>query len=188
MSKDKKADYEVGFGKPPRHSQFVPGQSGFKGRKKRKRETQAQMIARVRDELVSVNGETMTKCELAIRSVIAQTVKSGKPRDLKTLFEMLFERGATPEIETAERAKAEGEAVMAKIIDIFEKTHNIDPEDSKAVDALNEYETNLVLSCGHCGPKLRENWKSPEYRARLERYGGSHIQSHILTKQRLANT
>ena len=180
----KRGDYDVGYGKPPRHSQFVPGQSGFKGRKRRKSETQAQMIARVRDELVTINGETMTKYELAVRSVIAQTVKSGKPRDLKALFDLLGQYGAMPEVEAAEEARAQGEAVVQKLMDHFNKIMDIDPLDAEAVDRLNELETKLVLGCEHCGPRLRDNWKAPDYRARLERYGGSSIHKSALESRR----
>jgi hypothetical protein len=180
MTEEKKKDYEVGYGKPPRHSQFVPGQSGFKGRKKRKHETKAQMIARVRDEMLTVNGQTMTKFELAVRSVIAHTIKGGKPRELKVLFDMLAEHGAMPEAEDAQRMKAAADEVMAKLIEVFERENDIDPADSQAVDELNRGEARLVMDCPHCGPKLRANWKSDEYRARLDRYGGSHIHQNLL--------
>lgn len=180
----KKRDYDVGYGKPPRHSQFVPGQSGFKGRKRRKLETQAQIIARVRDELVTINGDTMTKFELAVRSAVAQTVKSGKPRDLKALFDLLGQHGAMPQVEAAEVARAQGDAVAQKIMEYFYKTTDTDPLDAEAVDGLNESETILVLGCAHCGPKLRQNWKAADYRARLERYGGSSIHKHALKFRR----
>ena len=173
-------DYKVGYGKPPRHSQFLPGQSGFKGRKKRKAETQAQMIARVRDELVTVNGETMTKYELALRSVIAQTVKGGKTRDLKTLFEMLDKYGMMPEVERAAEAKAAADQVVGTIMDVFSRSRGRDPEDRKAIDRLDQREAELVIGCPHCGPKLRENWNTPEYRELVKRHYGSSIHQRLL--------
>ncbi|MCH8617152.1 hypothetical protein LZ016_13725 [Sphingomonas sp. SM33] len=141
------------------------------------------MIARVRDELVTINGETMTKYELAVRSVIAQTVKSGKPRDLKVLLDLLGQYGAMPQVEAAEEARAQGQAVAQKLMDYFNKTNDIDPLDATAVDRLNELETRLVLGCAHCGPKLRDNWKTADYRARLERYGGSSIHKSVLNSR-----
>lgn len=173
-------DYKVGYGKPPRHSQFLPGQSGFKGRKKRKAETQAQMIARVRDELVTVNGETMTKYELAVRSVIAQTVKGGKPRDLKTLFEMLEKYGMMPEMERAAEQKAAADQVIGKIMDVFSRTRGHNPDDRRAIEKLDLQEAQVVIGCPHCGPKLRENWITPEYRERKERFRGSSIHQRLL--------
>jgi len=42
------SDYEVGYKKPPRHSQFKPGnRSNPKGRGKRKVETEAEILKRV---------------------------------------------------------------------------------------------------------------------------------------------
>ena len=42
------SDYEVGYNKPPRHSQFKPGNRGNpKGRGKRKVETEAETLKRV---------------------------------------------------------------------------------------------------------------------------------------------
>jgi len=75
--KRKTDDYEVGYGKPPRHSQFPPGVSGNKGRR-RKTENSAEIVARVRDELVLVNGKHVTKFELAVQQTVNQTIRSGK--------------------------------------------------------------------------------------------------------------
>jgi hypothetical protein len=178
MSDD--ADYKVGYGKPPRHSQFLPGQSGFKGRKKRKAESQAQMIARVRDELVTVNGETMTKYELAVRSVIAQTIKGGKTRDLRTLFEMLDKYGVMPEVERAAETKAAADKVIGTIMDVFSRSRGHDPDDRRAIEKLDQQEAKLVIACSHCGPNLRENWNTPEYRERKKRFRGSSIHQRLL--------
>ena len=91
MSKD---DYKVGFGRPPEHSRFAPGESGNKGRKKKRPEFQAEMIARIRDECVTVNGVKMTMFEVGLRSVFTNTIKRGHPRDLIALFDMLDKYGA----------------------------------------------------------------------------------------------
>ena len=173
-------DYKVGYARPPRHSQFLPGQSGFKGRKKRKAETQAQMIARVRDELVTVNGETMTKYELALRSVMAQTIKGGKYRDLKTLFEMLDKYGVMPDVERAAETKAAADKVMGTILDVFTRSHGHNPDDRVAIEKLDLQEAQLVIGCSHCGPKLRENWDTPGYRERKGRFRGSSIHQRLL--------
>ncbi|WP_260929348.1 DUF5681 domain-containing protein [Novosphingobium sp. 9] len=91
-------DYEVGYGKPPVHTRFKPGQSGNKGRRKKKlRETRKDIVRRIRDEKVRVNGKWITAFELAVRSTFNQTIKSGKPRDLKMLLELLSSYNAGPE-------------------------------------------------------------------------------------------
>lgn len=58
---DKPADYEVGYGKPPRHSQYEPGMSGYpQGRKKRARGRRAifEMISK---ETVTIREGDRTK-------------------------------------------------------------------------------------------------------------------------------
>lgn len=175
-------DYDVGYKKPPRHSQFLPGQSGFKGRKKHKAETKSQMIARVRDELVDVNGKTMTKFELAVRSAISQTVKSGKPKDLKALFDLLHEHGATPAAEMAMESKANAEKVIGSIMRAFSVHSGVDPEDADAIDLINDQEGKMVIGCAHCGPKLRANWSEPEYKALMKRHHSSHLHRVALGK------
>ena len=61
---DDPRDYEVGYGKPPVHSRFKPGQSGNpKGRRTRKTEP-ASLLAEILKELNAVvtineNGEKM---------------------------------------------------------------------------------------------------------------------------------
>lgn len=82
MSKD---DCRVGYGHPPKHTRFVPGESGNKGRKKKRPEFQAEMIARIRDERVVVNGASTTMFEMAIRSVVHNTIKRGHVQRLAPL-------------------------------------------------------------------------------------------------------
>ncbi len=124
MSKD---DYEVGFGRPPKHTRFVPGESGNKGRKKKRPELQSEMIARVRDERVTVNGVTMTMFELAVRSVFTSTIKSGHPRDLKGLSDLLDRYGAIPKGEALAELKFQADNVMDSIMEAFDKMIPDDP-------------------------------------------------------------
>lgn len=120
--------YKVGYGKPPKHSQFVKGQSGFKGRRKKRPETHAEMIARVRDEPVMINGKAFSKFELAVVSVFNQTIKSGKPHDLKLLFDLLEKHGAMSAPDVAANMKAGADAVMEKILNVFDRTFPDDIE------------------------------------------------------------
>ena len=165
-------DYEVGYGKPPKHSQFVPGQSGFKGRRKAK-ETPAEIVRRVRDELVMFQGNMVTKLELAVLSVMNQTIKGGRFRDLRLLFDFLDKHGALPKADEAAKSKAAADKVMAKIEDIFNKTLDIDPEDAAALEKLQREEAQIVMNCRHCGPSLRARWADQAYLALRKRYGGT---------------
>lgn len=168
---DRGDDYEVGYGKPPRHSQFMPGQSGNKGRRKKRPETQAEIVARVRDELVTVNGRAITKFELAVHATLNQTIKGGKPRDLKLLFELLDQYGAIPEVDQAAEAEEGANEAIRKIFTIFERTNDRDPEDGKAVRKLEAEELQVVLACPECSGTLRKRWNAPAYQALVKRYG-----------------
>ena len=181
MSKD---DYDVGYGRTPKHTRYVKGESGNKGRKKKRPEFQAEMIARIRDERVEVNGVNMTMFELAVRSVITNTIKRGHPRDLKALFDLLEKHGAVPRPEAAAEAMAAGEAAIQKIIQIFDRTNDIDPKDTLALDALAAQEAAIVMKCPSCSPVLRERWHLPERKALGERYGCSGLQGDVAKLKR----
>lgn len=178
MSKD---DYEVGFGRPPKHTRFVPGESGNKGRKKKRLEFQTEVVARIRDERITVNGVSMTTFEMAVRSVIHNTIKRGNPRDLKALLDLLEKHGAVPQVEAAEEARAAGEEVVKKIFEIFERTHDIDPEDVLALDKHAAQEAAIVMKCPSCSPQLRQRWNLPERKALGESYGSSGLQKDVET-------
>ena len=172
-------EYEVGYGKPPKHSRFVPGQSGFKGRRKPK-ETPAEMVRRVRDELVTAGGKEMTKLEVAIHSALSQTIKSGRSRDINALFALLDKYGAIPKVDEAAKSKEAADRVMERIADYIDKVHDIDPQDEKALKDLNEAEAKLVMGCEHCGPVLRTRWADQAYRAVRKRLGPTHIHRQVV--------
>ena len=176
MSKD---DYDVGYGRPPKHTRFVTGESGNKGRKKKRPEFQAEMIARIRDEQVVVNGTSMTMFELAMRSVMTTTIKRGHPRDLKTLFDLLEKHGAMPKGDAAAQSKAGAEKVMQTITDIFDRLHDIDPEDTAMLNRLKSEEAAIVMKCQNCSPPLRARWNQPDRKALTERLGCSGLQRDV---------
>lgn len=106
--------YEVGYGKPPRHAQFQPGQSGNpNGRPKGARSP----FTLLRQELQSKvtlreNGRvtTVTKLEAIMKRVVADTL-SGKPSQTRLLFALLhvFEAqdAATPDDRNLSRSDEE---------------------------------------------------------------------------------
>ncbi|RYY22531.1 MAG: hypothetical protein EOP62_22930 [Sphingomonadales bacterium] len=174
----KRDDYEVGYGKPPKHSQFVPGQSGNKGRRKRN-ETQAQTVARLRDQRVEVGGQWVTKFELAVTQTINQTIRSGKPRDLKLLLDLLDKHGALPASEEAEASRAGTDAVYTKLMNLFDHRFEIDPADTVELERLADEETKLIMSCSHCGPALREQWAQPERKTLSKDYGKTAFHKQV---------
>lgn len=188
MPKNKKprgdGDYEVGYGKPPRGSQFVPGQSGFAGRKRKKVEPHDQMITRILNEVVEVGGKKMTKLALAVHQAVNQTIKSGKARDLKILLELLEKHGVMTKVDQAEEARIAGEETMEKISRLMFRLQNADPKVMAANKRADLEEAEIVMGCSHCGPILRERWKAPEYRSHLKEGEKSHLHRQITGKAR----
>lgn len=76
-SEDK--DYEVGYGKPPKASQFKPGQSGNPNGRPKYKGTVKDIVRQVGLETVEIkeNGEVfvVSKNEAMIRSLYARAIK-----------------------------------------------------------------------------------------------------------------
>ena len=172
-------DYVVGYGRPPKPSQFVKGESGNKGRRKKRPECQAEMVARIRDERVTVNGVSMTMFELAIRTVRNTTIKSGRSRDLRELLDILNKYGAIPKGDAAEAMRIAADQVTGTLLEIFDKERGYDPADAIAVDELRVEEAAIVMKCPNCSPPLRERWSLPERQTLRARYGGTGLQSDV---------
>ncbi|MBN9315280.1 MAG: hypothetical protein J0I99_06040 [Devosia sp.] len=84
--------YEVGYGKPPKQSQFQPGQSGNpNGRPKRAKSPFTLLREELRSKVtLRENGRvtTVTKLEAIMKRVVADTL-SGKASQTKLLFALL---------------------------------------------------------------------------------------------------
>lgn len=81
--KPKASDYEVGYGRPPKKSQFKPGQSGNpRGRPKRKK-TVGELVERefARKVTITEGGAEnwVTKLELLIRRLTNDAIKGSNP-------------------------------------------------------------------------------------------------------------
>lgn len=80
-------DYEVGYGKPPKHTQFKPGQSGNpRGRPKKTKNVDA-LLERELDGILAVQeggqAKRMTKREAIIKQVVNMAIKGyAKPLQL----------------------------------------------------------------------------------------------------------
>lgn len=90
MPPEKQRDYEVGFGKPPRHSRFVKGRSGNPQGRPRGSKNLATLLSEALNEKVTVveNGRRrkITKRE----AVIAQLVNKSAGADLRAI-KMVFD-------------------------------------------------------------------------------------------------
>ena len=83
MSKPKKGEYAVGYGKPPEHTKFVKGQSGNPAGRPKGAKSVATRIQDVLNQKVRVNTEKgpvyMTKLQAALMQ-LANLALSGKNR------------------------------------------------------------------------------------------------------------
>jgi hypothetical protein len=89
---ERKRDYEVGFGKPPKTTRFKPGQSGNpRGRSKGSKNFKTQLIEELTMKVrVVENGQAlvMTKLEAAIKTLMNK-VLAGDMRATRMLFELV---------------------------------------------------------------------------------------------------
>jgi hypothetical protein len=83
------SDYQVGYGKPPRHSRFRKGQSGNPRGRPKGSESAAQLARRILNEKIPVreNGQrrTITKLE----AILKQLTNKGVSGDLRAIREVL---------------------------------------------------------------------------------------------------
>lgn len=90
-AKPSKAEYEVGFGKPPKHAQFKPGQSGNpKGRKKGAKgmRTLAKKMLTAKVPVRSANGtKMMTRMDALLHKMVELSMK-GNPRLILALVDL----------------------------------------------------------------------------------------------------
>ncbi len=111
MSKDD--DYEVGYGKPPKHSRFSKGQSGnARGRKKGSRNFQTD-LEEVLEARVSIkeNGHArkVTSQQAALRR-LREKALAGDPRALDRLLTLAQHHSEEKEVRSAERSLSDEEA------------------------------------------------------------------------------
>jgi hypothetical protein len=80
---DESDDYDVGYGKPPRHTQFKPGQSGnSKGRPRRTRNFKTDLREELEAEVV-VNEGGRTQTISRQKAMIKRTVEKALQGDLR---------------------------------------------------------------------------------------------------------
>lgn len=89
--------YKVGYGRPPKHSQFQPGQCGNqRGRPKGQRNLATDLKA-VLDQKVTVteNGKTkeMSKLEMMLVTAVNRAIK-GDPKSLMAVFTIMTRIGS----------------------------------------------------------------------------------------------
>lgn len=94
----KNDDYEIGKGKPPKHHQFKPGQSGNpKGRPKGSKNVH-QILSKVLNEKITITDsgkkQVVDKLEGAVRVLVNKSFE-GRPQSLKLLLDLLKDAEGT---------------------------------------------------------------------------------------------
>lgn len=111
-----KRDYEVGFGKPPKHSQFKKGQSGNPTGRAKGTKNIATLLNKALDEKVTLTHEgrprKVSKREVIITQLVNKSAKADF-RALKLLLEMVSEiERRTPAAEPASLSQADREVLQ----------------------------------------------------------------------------
>ena len=85
MSKPKKSDYDVGYGKPPKETRFKKGQSGNVAGRPKGKLNLATVVERAMNATVVVNegGQRQTKSKLEV--AITQLMNKAASGDLKAI-------------------------------------------------------------------------------------------------------
>ena len=114
------ADYDVGYGKPPEHSRFKPGQSGNpRGRRRGARGLKAT-FRRELDELVEI-GEgnkriRVPKRLVVLKALIARAAK-GDTRAAHLVIQYMIQlEGLEDERSTVQRLSAADEQILARVL------------------------------------------------------------------------
>ena len=98
-------DYEVGYGKPPRHTRFQPGRSGNRrGRPKGTKNLKTDLMEELGEKIVVREGEQsqrVSKQRAVVKSLVARTLKGdGRAASLLTsmMIRLLDTGEGSPEV------------------------------------------------------------------------------------------
>lgn len=88
----KSADYEVGYGKPPRSSQFQPGQSGNPRGRPKRRKAPADQVAEILNRPVSVTENGKRRKVSSLQAFMMRQMRDaleGNPRAAANVMKLI---------------------------------------------------------------------------------------------------
>lgn len=119
-SRPSRRDYEVGFGRPPKATQFKPGKSGNpRGRPKGSRPVGAVLQDILRQRIaVTQNGRTrwLPRLEVMLRKLANDAMRS-EPSAVKLMLSLVDRYAEAPEATlSADEVLAEDQAIIARYL------------------------------------------------------------------------
>ena len=129
-------EYEVGYGRPPKHSRWGPGVSGNpKGRKKGSRGLKTDLDAELRETLtIQVNGNKVkgTTQRLMLRT-LATRAASGDVRASRILIDLILQVfGSGDRGGKGERLSAVDQTLLEELMEYEESEDQAAPFDEEA--------------------------------------------------------
>lgn len=134
MSSSKKKDYDVGYRKPPRHTQFKPGQSGNPHGRPRKEQSFASALDKALKAPVKVreNGKerVLSGVDALAMRLVADAIQ-GKVSSQKLLLSVAGDRLAAEESNAPEEREDARKILMEKLDRIRERHQQITTPDDR---------------------------------------------------------
>jgi Family of unknown function (DUF5681) len=131
------APYEIGYGKPPKHTRFKPGQSGHSsGRPRGQRNFRTAVREALKEKITIREGDrtrTVSKMDGIIQVTFNKALK-GDPRGLVAFLQLVRWAGLMdeePELSSAESIGAEDEAILT----VFLERHGLKPSENAPAGA-----------------------------------------------------
>ena len=115
--------YEVGYGKPPKHTRFKPGQSGNpKGRPRKQRNLRTVVKEALKEKITIREGErtrTVSRLDAIVRVTINNALK-GDAKALAAFIQLIRPTGLMgeePETASRDSVGADDDAILAEFLE-----------------------------------------------------------------------
>ncbi len=160
-------DDAVGYGRPPKKHRFQKGRSGNPKGRPRTALTPAEVLAKISGEKITmvIDGKPrkVGMFEAALRSAFNRALSSPSARNLEGLMKLIEKHGGTMEqLIPVSVIKKSADEAMEKMLRYFDRTIPDDPEEIADCTRREDEERELISTCPHCGPVLRERWKNDD--------------------------